>query len=440
MIEIRKPDVQISRILPPQQPQKGVVYVPSQFVLSFSAAGKEYVFNVLSKQLLQAKLPGGCRAGEGFDDLIKAGFMVPEGKDECAFYEKISKMIRAFHRSSGIRSFIILPTFACNARCVYCYEEGLVPTTMTPETAEQVVRFIMDNRCREGKVHIHWFGGEPLLGARTIDRICEMLRDAGVKYRSAMTSNGSLITPAILEKMTGLWNLKNIQISMDGAEADYCARKRYAAYQDEYHTVMNAISSLSEAGIQVKVRCNVDDENWPNIRQYLADMETGVKHKERVGIYFFPLFDMRVCQNNLPLWQAALDAKPWIRAAGFKATNHSETGWEFRVFHCMADEGNVVIAPDGSLYACDNFPPESRFGDIWHGVTDEAARSAFCRADQAQEKCRKCPFLPDCTCFASCPVKNSQCREVRHAVALDMLRRMVEEKKEDIEAGETPVC
>lgn len=33
-----------------------------------------------------------------------------------------------------------------------------------------------------------------------------------------MISNGSLITPLIIEKMTGLWHLERIQITMDVIE------------------------------------------------------------------------------------------------------------------------------------------------------------------------------------------------------------------------------
>lgn len=39
-----------------------------------------------------------------------------------------------------------------------------------------------------------------------------------------MISNGSLITPEIIEKMTGLWHLDRIRITMDGNESDYISR------------------------------------------------------------------------------------------------------------------------------------------------------------------------------------------------------------------------
>lgn len=106
-----------------------------------------------------------------------------------------------------------------------------------------------------------------------------------------------------------------------------------------------------------------------------------------------------------------------------------------------ADGSGVAIGPDGSLYLCEHCPPESRFGDIWHGVTDEKSRYEFCRTDRTREKCRTCPFLPDCTSFASCPVQDHDCRKVHELLKMNFLRRLVDntDKGSGIEE-EIPVC
>ena len=427
MIVIHKPDERIRKLLKPQKIEEGMDYIPSIYAMQFSHRGERYVFQTITKECLKTELPASCCAHEGYDDLIAAYFLVPRGKDETAFYLEILTLMKAFHERKGFKSYVILPTTACNARCVYCYEDNLVPMSMTPETAEQVVRYILNTRRVEIPVHISWFGGEPLLGMRYIDQISRGLLDAGVEYTSNMITNASLITQEVVDKMRGIWNLSILQVSMDGAEEDYVHRKRYRVYNGDYHRVIEAVNMVSAAGIRVTISCNVDEENLPRIPDYLNDLHGAITHKENVSLFLNPLYQVRNSETDLRLWEKIFSLQQQINAAGFQAAHESQKSlFSLRLYYCIGDRGLPVIAPDGSLYPCEHCPEEYRFGDIWNGVTDSDRKKSFNGSGRLREKCRGCSFLPICTPFANCPVQDRHCADLRRMLLMNSLVRMLE--------------
>ena len=425
MIELRKPSPIPKMLMTRVTALPGIRYIPSLYALPFEHKGKRYVFHNMTKQCIEGVLPDSARAGEGFDDLIEARFLVPEDLDESAYCAHIAALLRAGIRNKGKNMYTILPTLGCNARCTYCYEQGLSQMVMTPETADQVVRYILETHTRP-EVILHWFGGEPLLGEKNIDRICEGLREAGLPYESHMVSNGSLITPAILRKMKEAWKLTEIQISMDGAESDYITRKRYPDYQDAYRRVMENVSLLLEAGISVTVSCNVDEENWSGIPQFLEDLSRTVSNKENMSIGFSPLFDVRHGENDVSMSEKILAARALVEAAGLSYQPNMKSALLFRPWRCKAAAGLPLIWPDGSLYTCATIAPDGRYGDIWHGVTDEAVREKYTRMDRLREKCRACPYLPNCTTYEHCPIEDRHCSEVRGMLMQEVLDMLVE--------------
>lgn len=430
MIEIQKPNPVPKMLMSPVRALPGIRYVPSLYAQPFEHEGKKYVFHNMTKQCIEGVLPDSACAGERFDELIEARFLVPEDLDECAYYLHVAALVRAASRKKFINVYTILPTLGCNARCTYCYEEGLPQSAMAPETADQVIRFILDTHTRP-EVRLAWFGGEPLLGERIIDRICEGLREVGLGYSSGMISNGSLITPAILKKMTGDWKLKEIQVSMDGAEPDYIARKRYIVDHDYYRRVMESVGLLSETGIAVTVSCNVDEENWAGIPQFLADLSQAVPDKKNVNVCLSPLFAVRHGEHGVSMWKKILDARTLIEAAGFPYASAVRDVFNFRACRCKAAAGNPVIWPDGSLYTCAAMAPKGRYGDIWHGVTDEAVRKEYTRLDRIREKCRACPYLPNCGSYEHCPIEFAHCREVHELLMQEALTTMMEDHLKD---------
>ena len=431
MKEINQADPRLMEYLKKQPVKEDAVYRRSRFTLVFEENQHRYILNTMTRQCLECDTPpderysgGEIMADPVLRELAEQYFFVPEEWDETVFFLNTFRLLQAYARKRQPWLFTIFPTMNCNARCVYCFEEGAEPVTMSEETVRQTVAFIADHPHQE-EIALAWFGGEPLMKPEIIDRICEGLAERGVRFRSQLTTNGSLVTEEILRKMTGLWNLRSVQVSVDGDEPSYIRRKRYPGYSDEYHRVLRAVGRMAECGLWVNVRCNVDQDNVDTADKLIRDLAAAVPVKEKVMVCFGVLNQARNSERDLEVWQKAVGLWSRVTDAGFKLSRYVGPYTEFRCFHCMADQGNIVITPDGKLYPCEYYPEESCFGNVKDGIIRPEARAEFITSGRLREKCRLCPYLPDCTPFAACPIRDRHCRELREFLFVSLMKGLI---------------
>ena len=434
MIELRKPDPVLKRILPEQKLQSGALYTRSLYALPCEYEGRNLCFHTLTRELIELTPSLPCRISsdairenEELSSLMRGYFLVPEGKNETASYRDLFQVIHSLAKKNAARGFTILPTTACNARCIYCFEKNRKPETMTPELTEYVAEYINKKRTTQ-KTAIKWFGGEPLTAAGVIDTICFRLKEKGIPFVSDIVTNGSLITEEIADTMTGLWNMEHAQVSMDGDKRDYMARKRYVRPADQYQTVLNGIRFMAERGIRVSVRCNVDRNNIDTIEAFLSDLSEALPDKQNVDVSLTALNQERMGEQGQVIWRKISESRTLIRSFGFQVRDPRFLFSDIRTHHCKADLGSIVIGPDGGLYACEECTQESCFGNIADDPENTGAAKQFCRVDRIREKCRRCPFLPECTPFASCPVQEKQCVEIQRLRFLEKVKGFFREK------------
>ena len=434
MREIHTADKLLKKLLPPQKLKNDKNYVKSRFTIDFQYEGRPFIFSTLTGQCFElpfvldkAHYPfAEIEANVELTELAKAYFLVPEDMDENVFYLGISNMMKAYFRKKYRNAYTILPTLGCNARCVYCYEEGLKPVTMTEKTADDTIDFIARTHRKDAPVILQWFGGEPLANVRIIDRIIDGLIENKVDFVSTIVTNGSLITDELIDRMVNVWQLKKVQISFDGAEPDYIKRKCYIKYDDTYNRVLRSASLISQRGVQVVLRCNVDLDNIGDIPQVIADAAAAIKNKENFRIYFAPLNQARESEGIEKLQEMIYAANDLLPAAGLKSTDPTALRTTFRIFRCMSDDptGSVVILPDGGLCTCLYTKDEFTYGSLTEGVTRPDILQKFIVAGPIREQCKNCVFLPQCTAFPYCPVVNKLCFDQRMRIAKSFLPQL----------------
>ena len=73
--------------------------------------------------------------------LISMGFLIPQEEDEQEYFEVLQKKV--CERADEL-FLIILPTEACNCRCVYCCQK-FMKSKMTIETEKAIIEFVERN-------------------------------------------------------------------------------------------------------------------------------------------------------------------------------------------------------------------------------------------------------------------------------------------------------
>ena len=435
-------------------PSAGEPIRKSLFAYILYAEGRYLLFHTLTRELLvlpprfidyfsdNRLFPASILSEEVPEKLYKNYFLVPEHTRESQLYMELKDLLVIKEElPDGITHYVILPTTTCNARCFYCFEQGMQYRKMSKETVESVLRFILQHKPRNHSgIHIHWFGGEPMCAADHIDRICAGLTEAGVEYTAEMTSNGSLFTEELAHKAAQIWNIAKIQITLDGMAEEYALRKRYTnAIQDPFETVIRNIHLLIAAGISVAVRLNVDENNLGEIYRVVDFLgkEFSAAEKKKMAVYAHSLFgqsgDGAV---DCPLVAGSDELEIRVQEINDYILRHELVPFDpgplftLKTHYCMvtAPECNVLIDAEGRLFACDAMPKNMRYGDVKSGIDAERWKKVAAPCSIRAE-CEQCVFLPQCTEFDRCPTrmehdycyrheKRSLDRELRYVYAL----------------------
>ena len=418
-------------LLVPQRPVEGEHYRLMHFVVQQPVEEGLLLYHVLTKALV---LLDQDEAGMLENDpsavggLVEGWFAVPESHDDL----KLAREVRAVGRmlskpAKGISSYTILSTTDCNARCFYCYEKGRSRIPMTEETADATVRYIIRDSSGE-TVRLRWFGGEPLFNKKVITQICTGLKEAGVPFRSSMVSNGLLFDGPTIAEAAELWNLKKVQITLDGTEEVYNRVKDFVNHSGSaFKTVMGNIRRLLDADVRVSIRLNIDRHNADDLF-ILADLlgsEFGGNPLVRVYSHsLFEACDARAAVSHDDIQRRELFEKQkqlHEKLLGLGLASPGKLSHSLKLNHCMADnDSSAVILPDGHVGKCEHFSESEWFSHVSSEEVDERQVSAFKELRPELEACSECALYPDCLRLAKCEEAVHCYPEEREGKLLDL--------------------
>ena len=359
-------------------------------------------------------------------ELIDNWFLVPEEHDDRKLCEQIRKTAQLFQPpQKSITGYTILTTTGCNARCFYCYEKGTKPVTMTAETASKVVRYILAHRGEE-IVKLSWFGGEPLYNVQVIDQICKELKEHEVPFKSSMVTNGYLFDAEMVQRAKDLWNLKNVQITLDGTEQTYNRIKRYIYGEvNAFERVLGNIQLLTDEGIRVLIRLNVDKHNIEEMSELVSLLHQRFGVNKRLIIYSRELYCKRTLKDAEVLFDQRMKLVQQIDELGYRGKQELQK--DIKLGLCMADnDQNVVIVPDGHLGKCEHYINREFFGHIDIEEKDKEVLRKFKERPADIEACNTCPYYPQCFRLKVCE-KNDCTPELQKEHIYDIIEAMKDE-------------
>ena len=189
--------------------------------------------------------------------LKQTGFIIHDDFDEKLFLSyRMNSLIYSPHNAS----FSVLPTYACNLQCPYCYEgKGEIHRgSMTEEMTEQVINGIKNYCLKEGvrNLGLTLYGGEPLLhktaSLRLVSALGEWAPTAGITFNCNMITNGTLLTQDLLSQFQPY--VRVIQVTLDGPQHYHDTRRIQKNGEGTYDLTMNAVKIARENDILVRIR------------------------------------------------------------------------------------------------------------------------------------------------------------------------------------------
>lgn len=253
---------------------------------------------------------------------------------------------------------IIMPTEHCDLDCVYCYEDHLSIGSMSSETYS-ALKFFVSNRIPElERLHIGWFGGEPLLKYNMMLDFMGYL--AGEKSRrnpqlvisSGMTTNAYRLTGPRLECLVGA-GINGYQITFDGDKKEHDSLRIRRDGSGTFDTIWANVKNAhnTDKSFQITVRLHVNSGNSDSIKRFIDRFLRDIGMDKRFSMLIKPLGRLGGKNDaKLPIvenGETVENLVQYVREHGITGTTDDPN------YVCYASKPNsFVIRANGSINKC----------------------------------------------------------------------------------------
>ena len=333
-------------------------------------------------ELLQGDsiIPSG--EAEDIEYLVNRGYLFDSSEDED---KMLQDLIERDDREEYPCDFLLYPTFYCNLRCVYCFQnENSPPVTYAMISKDYVdkvfeaIEIISQKRKIESRPLLYLFGGEPLLqGKRARDIIQYILSLAYQKdLRTGIITNGSNL--GYYAEILKRFKVEFVQVTMDGPKHIHDQRRKYASGRGTFDDIMHGIASILDSDVKILLRVNLDSQNIDSLPEFAEFIIEAGWYTDNVVVFVGPYRDMlsRSYQYQLPehvmlekifsFYQQDPQTKI-IKLVGWPGVDyilyflHTRRLPSPRVSYCISNYGRFGFDAEGHVYACGTAAGKSKY-------------------------------------------------------------------------------
>lgn len=339
-------------------------------------------------------------------------FITENDEDEFLIFKS---MIIALRNESQTMSLTIAPTMDCCFNCHYCFEKSKGPNYMS----ENVMKGIANHLAMiEGikKIHLTWFGGEPLMAVPEMERLYRKLRRKlkEVSFHSNIITTGFHLTEDNIRSLQRM-KVTDIQITLDGLKDTHNKIKFTEGCDDAFSVVLDNIERVCKLApeILIVIRTNLTKTNaheYQELQQMISQRFAG----KNIAIAPAFVMDRDNCgRSHSPNMFTANEYPKYILELAEKGIDTPQVRYPDGAFTECAIRNALSLSfdPEGNLYKCWEHIGNTKYalGKInKNGVIENINetllnRQMYGAAPLEDPVCRKCAYLP--ICHGGCPIQ-----------------------------------
>ena len=306
-------------------------------------------------------------------------------------------------------NFTLHLTADCNLSCRYCYETHS-KAHMDEATAKKAVDLAFSHGHEKNGFSL--FGGEPMLERKLIESIAsyavEKARQTGTAVKFKMTTNGTLLDEPFLE----FANAHGIEIALshDGLLQDVQRVTRDGKpTREKLEPIVDLLLRYQPGAVAMQtvmpstVGGMAESVEWLYARGF-SRVNTAIDYRRDAGWDDGSMAVLKTQYERIAaLCETHFDEQRPLLYLNFLSKIAAYLN-DRPCMECKLGIRQPSIAPDGSIYPCNQFLDEPAYcmGDVTHGIDRNRQREIYLSSLDPEPDCEGCAIMDRCRHHCAC--------------------------------------